>query len=197
MEPSEEMTVSLFPLNAVAWPLPRTKAQQDLTFVFPAAPGEVYRLEVQPLPPGAYLKTLRLGGQPLPAPELTVREDAPLTGVQAVIAFDAATVSGQVKPRRSGSRGEPGPIEARVALIPKPNQGGYVRASTVETAPDGSFVFTTVVPGAYTLYALPAMSSAQLMDPAVQASLRSYSRQVDLEPSESATVELPLGPDPQ
>ena len=196
VEPSEEMTVSLFPLNAVAWPLPRTEAQQDFTFSFPAVPAEVYRLEVKPLPPGAYLKTLRLGGQPLPSPELTVPENAPVTGVQAVIAFDAATVSGQVKPRRSG-RGEPGPIEARVALIPKPNQGGYVRAQTVQTTPDGGFSFLSVVPGAYTLYALPAMSSAQLMDPAVQASLRSYSRQVDLEPSESATVELPLGPDPR
>ena len=196
VEPGEEMTVSLFPLNAVAWPLPRTKAQQDFTFVFQAVPSEVYRLEVQPLPPGAYLKTLRLGGQPLPSPELTVPEDAPVAGVQAVIGFDAATVSGRVKPRRSGG-GKEGPIEARVALIPKPNQGGYVRAKTVQTAPDGGFSFASVVPGAYTLYALSALSSAQLMDPAVQASLRSFSRQLDLDPAESATVELPLGPDPE
>ena len=195
VEPSEEMTVSLFPLNAVAWPLPRTKARQDFTFSFPAVPAEVYRLEVKPLPPGAYLQTLRLGGQPLPAPELAVPEDAPVIGVQVVIAFDAATVSGQVKPRRSSSSGEAGPIEARVALIPKPNQRGYLRTRTVQTARDGGFSFASVVPGAYTLYALPTMSSAQLMDPAVQASLRSYSRQLDLGPSESATVELPLGPD--
>jgi hypothetical protein len=154
--------------------------------------AETYRFEVLDLPPGAYLKALRVGRQRLPRPD----EDAPLTGVQAVIGFDAATVSGRVKPVRSGG-GKEGPIEARVALIPKPNQGGYVRANTVDTAPDGSFAFTTVVPGAYTLYALPVMSSAQLMDPAVQGSLRSYSRQLDLEPAESATVELPLGPDPE
>lgn len=194
--PAEGIAVSLFPLNGVAWPLPQTEARQDLTFSFPAVPAEVYRLALKPLPPGAYLKALRLGGRPLPAPELAVPEDAPVSGVQAVIAFDAATVSGQVKPRRPVSGGE-GPVEARVALIPKPNQGGYVRAMTLQTAPDGGFSFASVVPGAYTLYALPVTSNAQLMDPAVQASLRSFSRQLDLDPSESATVELPLGPDPQ
>ena len=164
-----------------------------MTFQAEAVPSETYFFEVLGLPAGSYLRTLRIGARPLNGPELTVRDDAPLVGVEARVAFDAATVSGRVKPRRSG-RGEDEPIEARVALIPKPNQGGYVRANTVQTTPDGGFSFASVVPGA-PLYALPAMSSAQLMDPAVQASLRSYSRQLDLGPSERATVELPLGPD--
>ena len=177
-----------------SWPDAEGEIGEDLRFRMESVSGGTYSFEVLNLPPGAYLKALRVGGQRLPRPEVAVSEDAPLTGVQVVIAFDAATVSGQVKPRRSG-RGEDEPIEARVALIPKPNQGGYVRTQTVQTTPDGVFSFASVVPGTYTLYALPAMSSVQLMDPAVQASLRSYSRQLDLGPSESATVELPLGPD--
>ena len=181
---------------STSWPDGEGEVDADHRFSIPELPAANYRFEVLGLPPGSYLKALRVGGQPLPAPELAVPEDAPVTGVQAVIGFDAATVSGQVKPRRSSS-GKEGPIEARVALIPKPNQGGYVRTQTVQTTPDGGFSFASVVPGAYTLYALPVMSSAQLMDPAVQASLRSYTRQLDLEPSESATVELTLGPDPE
>ena len=192
---ASDMAVLLSSLRLpLSWPQPEAPLRDDLTFQVEAVPPETYFFEVLGLPAGSYLKTLGIGGRPLNGPELTISDDAPLTGVQAVIAFDAATVSGQVKPRRSG-RGEDDPIEARVALIPKPNQGGYVRTQTVQTTPDGGFSFATVVPGAYTLYALPAMSSAQLMDPAVQASLRSYTRQLDLEPSESATVELPLGPD--
>ncbi len=127
---------------------------------------------------------------------MTVPEYASLTGVQAVIGFDGATVSGRVRPRRSGS-GEEGFIEARVVLVPKPSQSGYVTAKEVEAARDGSFSFSSVVPGAYTLYALPSMSAAQLMDPAVQSALRSFARTVDLDPRENITVELRLAPGPE
>ena len=84
-----------------------------------------------------------------------------------------------------------------MALVPKPSQGGYATAKEVEATPDGSFSFYSVVPGAYTLYALPSMSAAQVMDPAVQSALRPYARAVDLEPEKSVTVELRLAPDPE
>ncbi len=179
-----------------SWPDAEDEIQEDLRFRMESLSAETYRFEVLDLPPGAYLKALRVGGLRLPRPELTVLEDSPLTGVQAVIAFDAATVSGQVRPRRSGGSSE-GPIEARVTLVPKANQSGYVTARSVETAPDGSFSFASVVPGAYTLSALPYMSAAQVMDPAVQSALRSYARAADLEPEENVTVELRLAPDPE
>ena len=179
-----------------SWPDAKGRIGEDLRFRMESVSAESYRFEVLDLPPGAYLKALRVGGQRLPRPELTVPEDFPLTGVQAVIAFDAATVTGKVRPRRSGG-GSEGPIEARVALIPKANRGGYVTAKAVETTPDGSFSFASVVPGAYTLYAMPAMSAAQVMDPSVQSALRTYARAVALEPGGTITVELPLAPDPE
>ena len=128
-----------------SWPDAEGEIEEDLRFRIESVPAETYRFEVLDLPPGAYLKALRIGGQRLPRPELTVPEDSPLTGIQAVIAFDAATVAGQVRPRRSGG-GSEGPIDARVTLVPKANQSGYVTAHSVETAPDGSFRFATVVP---------------------------------------------------
>ncbi len=194
--PGGGIDVSLFALSAAAWPIPKANTKKDSTFLLEAVPAETYRLAVQPLPPGTYLKALRVGGQRLPRPELTVPEDSPLAGVQVVLAFDAATVTGQVRPRQSSSR-EEGSVEARVALVPKPSQGGYATAKEVEATPDGSFSFYSVVPGAYTLYALPSMSAAQVMDPAVQSALRPYERAVDLEPEESVTVELRLAPDPE
>ena len=179
-----------------SWPDAKDQIGEDLRFHMESVSAETYRFEVLDLPPGAYLKALRVGGQRLPRPELTVAEDFPLAGVQALIAFDAATVTGQVRPRRSGG-GSEGPIEARVALIPKANRGGYVTAKAVETTPDGSFSFASVVPGAYTLYAMPSMSAAQVMDPFVQSALRTYARAVALEPGGTITVELPLAPDPE
>ena len=192
----EGINVSLFALSAAAWPIPKAKTKKDATFLLETVPAETYRLEVRPLPAGAYLKTLRLGGQPLPAPELTVAEDAPVSGLQVLIAFDGASVSGRVRPGRS-ERGDGISVEARVTMIPKSIRSGYATAQTVETAPDGGFTLTSVVPGAYTLYALPSTSAAQVMDPAVQSALRPYARAVDLDPEERVTVELPLGPGPR
>ena len=114
-----------------------------------------------------------------------------------MIAFDAAGVSGQVRARRATGDDVEGPIEAKVTLIPRSNQSGYLTAQSVATGPDGRFRFATVVPGAYRLYALPAMSSAQIFDPAVQLSLRSSREPVNLEPEESATVELWVAPHSQ
>ena len=179
-----------------SWPDAKDQIGEDLRFHMESVSAETYRFEVLDLPPGAYLKALRVGGQRLPRPELTVAEDFPLAGVQALIAFDAATVTGQVRLRRPGGGSEE-PIEARVALIPKANRGGYITAKAVETTPDGSFSFASVVPGAYMLYAMPAMSAAQVMDPFVQSALRTYARAVALEPGGTITVELPLAPDPE
>ena len=179
------------------WPHPTgTLAESSVTFRIENVPAETYEFRVSPLPAGAYLKALRVYGQKLPGPELTVPRDAPLRGVQAVIAFDGATVSGQVDPGRAGSAKER-PIEALVTLLPKRNQSGYLIARAVETAPDGTFSFTAVVPGAYTMYALPSRSTAQVMDPAVQSALRSFARPIDLDAEEKLAVDLPLAPDPE
>ena len=65
------------------------------SFVLQDVPAEDYRLDVFSLPRGAYLKALSFGGRPLPRPVIRVPEDHPLTGLQVVIAFDAATVGGR------------------------------------------------------------------------------------------------------
>ena len=176
-----------------SWPEVKGEVSEDLRLEIEDVPPATYHFAMQDLPAGAYLKALRNGGRPLARPRIAVLEDATVTGLQAVIAFDGSTVSGQVRPRRSGANGEA--VEARVFLTPKQNASSYQTAKRVQTAPDGSFRFASVVPGGYTLYALPLMSSPQIFDPAVQSSLRTYSRQVDLDPGESVTVDLPLGPD--
>ena len=175
-----------------SWPDRESDITEGMEFAFDAVPASAYRFEVLNLPPGAYLKALQVGGQKLPRPVLTLSEDAPLTGIRAEIAFDGAAVSGRVRPPRAAG-GEAGPMEARVTMIPKTGRRGYAAARSVETASDGSFYFDSVTPGAYVLYALPLMSSARIFDPAMQAALRPFSKTLDLEAGQSATVELRLG----
>ena len=191
---SGSMTVALTPLGAPSsWPLPETDVNEDLTFVIKGAPAEDYRLEVFPLPPGAYLKAVRFGGQALSGPVIKVPEDYPLSGIEALIAFDGATVSGQVKSRGPGSD-EQGAVVARVALVPKPNQSGYLEERLVRTGQGGQFQFAGVAPGNYRLFALPLDSRTQIGDPGVQQALRAYGRDVSLDPEANVTVQVPLAP---
>ena len=190
-----EFSVRLFALYGENWPIPEARVGSDLRFTLGTVPAETYRFEVLGLPSGSYLKALRLGGQKLRAPQLTVPEGASLSGVEAVIGFDGATLSGQVRARRSGGAGHE-TAEAWVALIPKPNQSAYAEERRVRTTGSGHFEFVGIPPAEYRLFALPVDSSAQVGDPNVQGTLSPYSRDVDLDPDATEAVDLPLAPDP-
>ena len=101
----------------------------------------------------------------------------------------AAPIEVRVGPRRPArSPSEPyAQAGAQAELI-----GGYLLGRGVETDAGGNFSFTAVTPGAYRLLALPLI--AELMDPEAPRGLQKYGREVDLEPKESVTVELPLVP---
>lgn len=175
-----------------SWPDGKGSVEKNMHFETEDVPSAEYRFEVLNLPAGAYLKALRFGGRELARPELSVPEASGVSGLQAVIAFDGAKVSGTVQ---SGENRQ-GPVEARVFLVPGSDPNGYASALAADTGPDGSFQFVSVVPGAYTLYALPAVSPVQIFDPSVQAALRSLARNVNLRPGGNATVELPLAANP-
>ncbi|MBI3695348.1 MAG: carboxypeptidase regulatory-like domain-containing protein [Acidobacteria bacterium] len=190
------MTVSVSALAAPqSWPERDGDVKDDLTFRIEQVPAETYRFEVSPLPRGGYVKAWRVSGQELPGPELMIREDGPLSRVEAVIAFDGATVTGWVKPSRPASGDHP--IEARVALIPRENQSPYLVDRYASTDPGGSFSFQAVPAGAYTLFALPRQSTAELLDPDVRRALQAYGGNVKLEPRDKVSVELALAPDPE
>jgi hypothetical protein len=188
-------TPSLSPVALPQW-WPHTEGEVNANRQFTVqevAPAR-YRFELDGLPAGAYLKTLRAGGQPLANPEIVVSQETPVSGLQAVIGFDGATVQGQVRAPSASESAQF--VQARVFLIPQQTQAGFQVPRTTEAAPDGSFSFASVSPGSYTLYALPAASSLQILDPAVQAALDRYATRVDLDPNETASVALSLPPQP-
>ena len=101
----EGLTIGLTaPAAPEQWPQPETDVLSSGRFVLDGVPAEDYRLDVFSLPAGGYVKAVSFGGRPLPRPVISVPEDHPLTGLQVVIAFDGATVGGQVK--STGSRSE-------------------------------------------------------------------------------------------
>ncbi len=167
------------------WPRGDGQVLADRQFAIQGVAPARYRFEISGLPGAAYLKTLRAGGQALASPEILVPQEGGVSGLEAVIAFDGAIVQGKV-----ASPGNAQLVHARVFLVPRQGQGGYQVAKTAETAPDGSFSLGSVVPGSYTLYALPAATSQQIFDPAVQAAMGQYAKPVNLDPKATVNLEI-------
>lgn len=182
-----DWSLQLSPVNMPAgWPQEVAEVTADRRFTIPEIPSARYRLELRGLPPGAYLKRLR-GGQLLPNSEVVVPPDTALSGLRLVVGFDAPNLLGTVR-----SPDNPAAVQARIFVLPQSGQTGSQIPRTTETSPDGSFSLAFIVPGSYTVYALPVSTSLQLFDPAVQAALRRYARRVDLNPKETVTIEVPL-----
>ena len=175
-----------------SWPRAEGRISADRQFKFDGVPPGQYRLEVMGLPPGAYLRTVRVGRQSLATPEILVSSEARASGLDAVIGFDGATIRGRVG--SPGSNQNAQFVDARVFLIPQRNQTAFQYPKTTDVAADGSFSLVSIPPGSYTLYALPATTFLQIFDPAVQAGLGRYARQVGLDANETENVDLGLAP---
>jgi hypothetical protein len=188
-----DWTPQLLPIGLPQWwPRVEGTVDADRQFTIDGAPPARYRFELSDLPAGAYLKALRSGGQRLGSVEILVTPDSAVTGLQAVIGFDGATIHGKVQ--SPGSAEKVQFVQARVFLLPQQNQAGFHVPKIAETASDGSFNLASVAPGSYTLYALPVAASLQIFDPAVQAALARYATRVSLDPKQTAEVEVALAP---
>ncbi|MBI3278708.1 MAG: carboxypeptidase regulatory-like domain-containing protein [Acidobacteria bacterium] len=172
------------------WPRAEGKVGANRQFTIAGVSPARYRFEVRGLPPGAYLKTILAGGQPLPSPDITVPGESGITGLQLVIAFDGATLRGKVRP--AGSAGKEQSVHAQVFLVPQQGPSGFQLPQTAETTLDGSFSLVSAAPGSYTLYALPAGASLQIFDPAVQAVLARDATNVRLDPKATVDLEVAL-----
>jgi hypothetical protein len=175
------------------WPSPESEVGSDRRFRFDGVTAGRYRLVLRGLPAGAYLKAIQSGGQPLPSLEMSVEATFPISGIQALVAFDGASVSGTV--RVSSAKDSAPAGGARVIEVPRPNQSAPALAPiATESAPGGSFRFSAVPPGSYALYALPAASALQILDPAVQLALERYAAELKLEANQTAAVDLVVAP---
>ncbi|MBI3695192.1 MAG: carboxypeptidase regulatory-like domain-containing protein [Acidobacteria bacterium] len=188
-EPKGEMVISL--AMAEGTPLGGTaRVGPDLAFEVGGIAAETYSVRLRGMPPGGYLKAVRVGGQDLPAPEIEVPEEGALSPVEVVVGFDSATLSGVVKPPEQGHR----VTAAMIALFPQENQSAFVVERRASTDANGAFSLTGIPPGAYTVFALPIPAVEDWGDPEVRRRLQSYGKSVDLGAGKKQTVELVLAP---
>jgi hypothetical protein len=149
------------------------------------APGS-YRVQVRSSDDG-YLRAISLGGRVLEQPEITVAPDTPLSGLELHVAFDGGTVEGTVK----YSSGTEPPARFWVVIVPEPGTSPYAEREMIGGG-DGqdNFHKAGLIPGSYSLYAVPPGNAFDLDDPAVRHALEPFSKKVTLAKGETVTVEL-------
>ncbi len=147
-------------------------------------PG-LYRIEVEPLPEGAYLKSAALGGQELTEPVIAVQGGMSPGLVTLRLGFDGGAVRGSVAGGGSGV----------AVLWPREEQRGYLVERFAEFKGDGTFSFEGVAPGSYWVFALPSRDAVDLSDPGALKAIEGYGTAARVKSKEAVAVEARLVPD--
>jgi len=176
------LTIQLVPATGAGSTV-TAKPAGDGSFTLHAGQAR-YRVEIQGLPAGAYLKSATLGDKDALG-GLDIGPAAGDSKLAIVVSYDAASVAGTV-------RGEDGkPAAGTVTLIPDPTRPDRPSLYQVaETGDDGRFQFQGIPPGKYRLYAWEELEPGSHMDPKVTAPFGAWS--VSLEAAESDKKEVTL-----
>jgi hypothetical protein len=152
-------TVSLTPGDDMPMSRPvRAQIAKDGTFKLPGVLPGVWDINVTPIPPGGYLKSMHLGDQDVLLEEMTIR---PSTAVplKIVVSTAGAVVNGHVE-------GEPG-TRYFVVLWPTGKFADVESFRVNGTTDDkGEYVLKGVTPGTYNLWAFtqsPGPNAADLL----------------------------------
>ena len=161
---------------------PTSKAGADGTFRLSEVDPDRYRVTVEGMPAGVYVKTLRLGAAEMPGRILDVRHGtggAPLT---VTLSTAGAQVSGVVHSGQAASSDTPVALVAEAA-------GGFPHIQTTRTGPDGSYIFRSLAPGAYRIFALDADDADSAVGPYEQDAER-----IEVAERDRTTLNLKLRP---
>lgn len=152
----------------------------DGTFEIGSVEPERYQVSVRPLPGDAYVKSVRLGGSPVPNGFLDLRNGAGAEALKIVVGRGAAQIDGAIQGKSAVGWDRTGrvvllaegvdPLDGPRSIAAEADPQGGNR--DIQPNPDGTFRFRNVPPGRYRLFALDlvapgAPQSAEEIRPAV------------------------------
>jgi hypothetical protein len=152
--------VSLVPGDNIPFTRPplRATVNKDGTFKIAAVPPGIWDINAGPVPPGGYIKSMRLGDQDVLTEEMVI-EPSTQTPLKIVISTRAAAIQGDVT-----SNGQP--VRALVLLAPEPRWRHVLSFyRTVSADANGHFEIKNAAPGAYQLYAFDELDRESIQDP--------------------------------
>ena len=158
--PAQQRQVSLSPFDSagISGPVMPVPVSADGSFTIPQIPLAQYRVAVTPLPPAAYVRSLRMGDEERMGIGIDLRQGiaAPL---RITLGDDATQLKGTVK-NNSGD----GVSACTVTLIPVATVSTHLYR-TVTCGRDGHFEIRNVPPGRYRIDAWSNLQAGDQFDP--------------------------------
>jgi hypothetical protein len=152
--------VSLVPGDDIPWNAPQLRANvnKDGSFKIAGVPPGIWDIDAGPVPPGGYIKSMRLGDQDVLTEEMMIRPST-AEPLKIIIGTRAAIIEGDVLQ---------GDQSARAMVLLAPNgKFRHVTSFNRFTATDdnGHFAIKNATPGEYRLYALEEFDQQSIQDP--------------------------------
>ena len=186
--PLDLSRVQITPFSGVPFlhnSVPGSRRDPDGTFVIEEVYTADYRFNLFPLPPGSYLKSVRLGGQEFLETPLTIHSGEAVDGLVLTISTKAATLTGVVKDEAGNTI-----PDAYVWLQPDPPHIAPDTHRCFQTADqNGGFTCQSLAPGKYRVAAL-RKDTADWQN--MQEIVRSSGVPVDLSEGGVISVMVPL-----
>lgn len=167
------------------------RVTDDGTFSLKASPA-AYRLTLQPLPAGAYLKSLQWNGREYVGKTLDFS-----AGVSGDLLITLATDGGTVDIAVSGPGGKPA-VESTVVLLPsQPDQRVEALTKQADTDDTGHVKFTGVPPGSYIALSWKQVDDGAWFDPDFLKRFEKNAESVTVDSKATRKVELKEIPESQ
>ena len=166
---------------------PTARVNADGSFALKSVVAGIWDIGVKPIPPGGYIKSMRLGDEDVLTEDMIVGSHtaAPL---RIVVSTRGGLLEGSVK----SSAGE----DARRAIVLLAPSGKFSRVlsfySTALTGEGGRFKFKELTPGSYKLYAFEAMENGAWQDPEFLKPFESYGEKVEITEGVNPSKEVRL-----
>jgi hypothetical protein len=153
-------SVSLVPGDDIPWNAPplRANVNKDGSFKITGVPSGIWDINAGPIPPGGYIKSMRLGDRDVLTEEMLIRPST-AEPLKIVVSTRAATVEGDVV---QGDQ----PTRAAILLAPD-GKFRHVTSFYRSAAADdkGHFEIKNATPGDYRLYAFEEFDQRSIQDP--------------------------------
>lgn len=190
-----KLHVLLLPLEAGAMvygPLPDQPLKPDGSFQLPEVNADRYRVTVNPLPDGFFVKSMRCANVDVQTNGLDVSGGAPAQ-LEIVVSPNAGRVSGSVLDPKTQK-----PVSGVFAvLVPQEaerrDRESFYHTSTTDQS--GRFTFQNLVPGQYKVYSWEVVDYGAWMDPDFLARQESRGESVTVREGSSQSVQVNLIPD--
>ena len=179
--------VGLVPGDDLPWnrqPL-RTSVNKDGSFKIAGVPPGVWDINAGPIPPGGYLKSMRLGDQDVLTEDMVIRSST-TARLKIVIGTQAAALQGDVVKWDQ-------PARAVVLLAPDGKFRHVLSFYRVVTADEkGHFELKNATPGSYKLYAFEEFDQRSIQNPEFLKPFESAGVPVTLREGENAAQKLAI-----